>query len=207
MTERRQYLIAISACIFISLFLLISLFIRPPRPGPIPAPDQHTLDSLAITKPVFDSTTHALAERETIYVARVDTVRVRIHALDTAARRLQTLADSLAGVAQAAHDSGSWRAAYDARTEEADTLRRAIAQRDTAFDFEHRARLDADQRADILTHRLTVSEDLNTRLADDVRRAAECRWLWFKCPSRMRVAVVAGAVGATVGAVALSHVR
>jgi hypothetical protein len=174
------------------IVLMMALCFRPPPPAPVPPKDQHTLDSLAITKPVFDSIVKSLAVAETVYVARVDTLRLRTTIVQYHADTLRLIADSLAAIAQ-------WKPAYEARTAEADTLRVALVQKDTAFALEHRALLAADQQANILTNRLTVSEDLNTRLAADVKKAADCRVLWMRCPSRTRVAVVAVPLSLAIG--------
>jgi hypothetical protein len=159
----------------------------------IPAKDQHTLDSLQITKPIYDSTQRALAKTETTYVNRVDTLRIAVAARVAKASTLHARADSEAVVANHASPDSSaakWHAAYDDRTREVVELRGALDSSTAQWDAEHQARIAADLRATNAATRLTASEDLNTRLAVDVKRASECRILFWNCPSRKEVAVV-----------------
>jgi hypothetical protein len=197
--NREIHPVAIFVAVLVIAVAVFALCFRPPSPKPIPPKDQHTLDSLAITKPTFDSSIQASVQRETVYVRRVDTLRTTIVRLERKTDTLRVRADTLAA---AAHDSGSWHAAYTARTLEADTLRTVVVHLDSALGIEHLARLDADQRGVGLQNRLTVAEGLNQRLAADVKKAAECRVLWMRCPSRTRVAVVSGVLAASLTAAA-----
>jgi hypothetical protein len=157
---------------------------------PIPQKEQYTIDSLKATQPAYQALRDTLIQRETLYVRRVDTLLVQakhtIATADTAHRR----ADSLAVIAQQSHDSSSqWKSAYDARTVEADTLRHALSLSFAAESTEHQARLSADLRATNAEQRLTALNDLSSRLAIDLQRATECKFLWMHCPSRKAVAI------------------
>lgn len=190
-TRQQQWIVGASATAGV---LLIAAILLAHRHG-TPAKDQHTLDSLQITKPIFQANQDSLVKRETLYVRRVDTLRTIVTRLVTTSNELHAQADSFAAVARVASDSAAskWQMAYTLRTREADTLRAALDTTTKALDAEHQAHLAADLRADNASTRLTASEDLNARLATDIKKASECKILFLRCPSR-GVMFVAGVV-------------
>lgn len=201
MTPRQQLYIGIGGGI---LTLLMIAVLSWPKHANTPAKDQQTLDSLKITAPIFRAQQDTLVLRETSYVRRVDTLVRYADRLSAVATIIHRTADSLAVIAQHSTDSAHvWHAAYDARTMEADTLRKALVESRDAVETERRARLLADTRANAATQRLTVTEDLNAKLANDIRSASECKFLWMRCPSRPAVL----AAGALVGAGAMYALR
>jgi hypothetical protein len=149
-------------------------------------------DSLAITRPTFDSTITATAKAETVYVTRATDhaqtgtwTRVR-------ADSLHLVADSLA---KAASSAEQWRAAFVVKSQEADTLRQVASHFEHAFGEERAARLEADARADAERERRQALERLNASLAHDLARASECRLLGVPCLPR----VVVGLLGIGTG--------
>jgi hypothetical protein len=183
----------IAGGVVLGLMALIAISVGIAHRRGIPEKEQHTLDSLQITKSIYDSTQRALAKVETTYVNRVDTLRVAIAARIAKAGALHARADSEAIAANRATPDSSatkWHAAYDDRTREVVELRGALDSSTARWDAEHQARIAADLRATNAATRLTASEDLNTRLAADVKHASECRVLFWNCPSRKEVAVI-----------------
>jgi hypothetical protein len=183
----------ITGGVVLGLMALIAISVGIAHRRGIPEKEQHTLDSLQITKSIYDSTQRALAKVETTYVNRVDTLRVAIAARIAKAGALHARADSEAIAANRATPDSSatkWHAAYDDRTREVVELRGALDSSTARWDAEHQARIAADLRATNAATRLTASEGLNTRLAADVKRASECRVLFWDCPSRKEVAVI-----------------
>lgn len=170
-----------------------------PHRNATPKKDQNTLDSLRITHPMFEALRDTLILRETTYVRRVDTLVRYANQLDANASTLHKTADSLAGVARSLPETVTvWRRAYEVRSQEADTLRKALFVTRSALENEQQARAAADLRADATSARLTVSENLNTRLANDIRSASECKFLWMRCPSRPAVFATGAILGAGV---------
>jgi hypothetical protein len=203
-TRQQQWIVGASATAGV---LLIAAIVLAHRHG-TPAKDQHTLDSLQITKPIFQATQDSLAKRETTYAQHVDSLQTIITQLKTTSSVQHRRADSLAAIAARSSSSPAqraeefvlddsaasrWHAAYDARTQEAATLRVSLDSSTAQFNAEHQARLAADTRANNAMLRLVPSEDLNTRLAADVKKASECKILFITCPSRT-VMFIAGAV-------------
>lgn len=172
-------------------------------PGPkIDPATQHSIDSLKITKPAFDSTQHAAAQA----VAR-DTIVTVIHdrasnVTLTEARTAQARADALAIEAGRATDSATaWHRAYDERTIEAGKLRTSLAEKDSALTSERSAlfRLSGAYAADTL-RRLAI-EKVNRGLVDDIAKLNQpCRVIGpIPCPSRTIVALASGVGGALLG--------
>lgn len=140
-----------------------------------------------------DSTRAAIAERE------ASAARQRATALAGQAARAGRLADSAAA-------AGEWRAAYDARTAERDTLLVVVATQGQAMDSldsalqSERARgltlIEAEARA---RQRLADSEDLNRRLRDAAENAGRCRIArYIPCPTRTGSALVGLGAGITI---------
>jgi hypothetical protein len=163
----------------------------------VPTRDANTLDSLKFTQPTFHVSIDTLVLRETTYVRSADTLLRTIKRLDSSGSILHKSADSLAQLARDAQGASDaalrWQEAYTKRSLESDTLRRALFVAVAAQEQERQARIAADQRANLLQSRLDVSENLNTRLAQDINRAVECKFLWMRCPSR-KATMVAGVV-------------
>lgn len=166
----------------------------------VPTREANTLDSLKFTQPTFHAMIDTLVLRETTYVRSVDTLLRTISRFNTTGNVLHTTADSLAALAVTAHHASDsavyWHRAYDVRTLESDTLRRALSVAITAQQEERLARTAADQRADATQQRLQISETLNARLAQDIGRAIECKFLWMRCPSRKAVLATGILMGA-----------
>jgi len=166
-----------------------------PQPNPIPPKEQTTIDSMAATKPHFDSTRHSVVDSAQKVVTRIvhdSAAAVRARAQADQYRRI---ADSALAVARAEHDttSAAFVAAENA-TREADQLR---ATTDT---LAHRLS-EAKQAIVSLTEQIVrdsvrqhATDDLTARLARDVKTAGQCHILPFvACPSR-KVVVVGGVV-------------
>jgi hypothetical protein len=196
----------IVAAVIIAVILIVVIAIVLAHRRGIPVKDQHSLDSLAITKPIFNATQDTLVRRETLFVRRVDTLRTVVTRLETASNVLHARADSFATVSRVQSDSAAskWHIAYDLRTAEVDTLRAALDSSHAQWSAEHQARIAADTRASNATTRLAASEDLNSRLAADIKRASECKVLLWSCPSRTAIAVTGLVLGAAAG-YELSH--
>lgn len=127
-------------------------------------------DSLDATRPAFLDSVSAIAKRETIYVARASQ---RASAAEITAARAEVhraLADSLAQVSE-------WRSAYDARTHEADSLRRGFKFYREAFAAERDARTLADANLYLATQRLSAVERNAGQLRSDLTRASRRRLL------------------------------
>lgn len=172
-------------------------------PGPkIDVKTQHSLDSLKITKPAFDSTQKAIAAavaRDTIITIIHDKASAVALAASVEAR---TRADALALEARTALDSATaWHRAYDARTEEAGKLRTALAEKDSALTSERSAlfRLSGAYASDTL--RRNSIERVNKGLVDDIAKLQQpCRIIGpIPCPSRTASALLAGVGGALAG--------
>lgn len=172
---------------------LVFAFCRP-KPQPIPAPEQKSLDSLKGNQPAFDSAHVASVRAETVFVkqaakaAHVDTISAR------RADSIGRVADSLQRVAEAQHDTTSaWKAVADARSAQVVEVTVSRDSARSALASEHAARLLADTRASVTDMRLAATTDLNARLAKDVQNGGQCTWLFgtLRCPSR-KEAVVGG---------------
>lgn len=187
--------------LFISAALLVlAIAFCRPTPNPIPPREQHSIDSLAITRSVFDSGQRARAKAETVYVAQSSRKAAVAEATHAATDSLREAAIVLQARAEAARDTSSaWRSAALAWHQTADS---AIARGDTlasALQDERSARTLADQQVTAERARRMAVEDLNSRLARDVRTAGQCRILWVaSCPSRKAV-LVGGVLVGVVG--------
>lgn len=175
----------------------VALFARCGHTPAIPEAERHTIDSLAITKPAFDSTQHARAKAETVYVTRATHTVAVAEATARTTDSLRRVAIVSEARAEAEGDTASlWRtAARDWHT----TADSAIASRDSLRHAVGDLRLALDLRGVELTDehkRRVAGDELALRLAKEFRHAGECRVLFLTCPSRTRVAVVTAGVTA-----------
>jgi hypothetical protein len=171
-----------------------------PKPAPIPRAEQKSLDSLEATKPAFSALRDTLILRETTYVTRSSINRAQAIAATQAADSLRERAIVAQRVAEAARDTSSaWRTVAQLRTAESDSLRSANGALVTALSDMNLARSAAVSRATAAEARLTASENLNARLAEDVRAGDRCRILYIAaCPSRKTAAISGVILGAAV---------
>jgi hypothetical protein len=155
----------------VAIAIIIGFARGSPAPK-IPAREQKSIDWLDMTRPGFLARTDTLYRTEVKYVqagehkaAVADSTHVNVDSL----RQRALIAEA---VAFASRDTSTqWRAAAlawhqtaDSLTTETDTLR-------ASRDDEKAARLQADARAALVRVRLDSSEDLNRRLAKDVKGA------------------------------------
>lgn len=177
------------------------------KPGAVPQKEQHSLDSVTITKPIYQAARDTLVRTETKIVTRVihDTA-VAHRAYDDAAKA-QARADSLQAVAARADSSASlWHLVADARTQEAADLHVTVDTLVAALRGEKSARDAADSRSRIDSARAAALDNLSQRLATDVKRASECRVLLILgCPSRKASFVVGALTAVTAGAAVHYH--
>lgn len=173
--------------------LAVAVWFLWPHPQPIPPKEQATLDSLRITKPAHDSVIHAAAKAETIYVRQSRQERGAAIVAARQADSLRRVAIAADAQAQAARDTSSrWYASAQAWHRTADTLAATNVRLANAYSAESTARVAADRQAAERATRETALEDVNARLATDLRRG-DCRVLFLRCPTR-REAFVAGLV-------------
>lgn len=196
----RAHRLATVAALLIIVLALVA-YCRP-KPAPIPRAEQKSLDSLEATKPAFSALRDTLILRETTYVTRSVANRAQAIAATQAADSLRERAIVAQSVAELQRDTSSaWRAVAELRTAESDSLRSANGALVTALSDMNLARSAAASRATAAEARLAASENLNARLADDVRAGDRCRILYVAaCPSRKTVAIG----GIIVGAVAVA---
>lgn len=189
---------AISLTVGVAAVALVAFAFCRAKPTPIPTREQHTIDSLAITKPGYQARRDTFVRVESIYVAQsagnARQARQARHAADS----LHALANAAQRVAEAERDTSSrWHDVAVLRGIENDSLRVANTGLDSALAQQIRARTAADARSSADSARLYSSEDLNRRLAIDLQRASPpCRIAWaFKCPTRTQTAVVSLGLG------------
>lgn len=196
-----------SAAIVVLVLVMIWYSHRTSTQPTIPPRTQRSIDSLSITRPTFDSLQAAgrlAVVHDTVVsvVYRTKVVQVLGHA-DSAHVR----ADSLATVAATATDSAAirWHRAYDARTMEADSLRRAVALSDSAWQHERDAYTGMRLLYANDTLRRVATEKVNKDLVTAIGKLQQpCRLLPFiPCPSRLVTAIGA----ATIGAVAVYELK
>jgi hypothetical protein len=138
----------------------------------IPPRDQASIDWLASTRPSFLARIDTFYQREVHYVAVsdhkatvADSTRAHTDSLRQRASELEAVAVALADTSSAWRVAAlAWHQTADSLTVETDTLR-------AARDAEKAARLQADARAAAEHTRRDSSEDLNRRLANDVKAA------------------------------------
>lgn len=196
-----------AALVFTAAALLaVTLLVVYDSPTPSISPAvARTSDSLRSTHQAHMDTVNALAQRETVYVAKADTRATAATIATARADERRRVADSLAALAIISDNKKSelWRAAYDTLASVADSLRDAARMWEQAYSFERDARLAATARADLETDRRMALEEFSAALEEDLRRATECRIVWrVPCPTRKQAAV-GGAVAGAVGVAAL----
>lgn len=159
---------------------------------------QRDLDSLGVTRPMFDSIMTARQAR----ITKDSLARVRAQALANAAeqraRMAQHRADSLAVIADSTDD---WRQAYEQRTVEARDWEVTAAQRDTALQKEKAAH-DTTRMALRDSEKRRQHLELVTipGLQRDIARLEQpCRLGFIPCPSRTVTGVLAMAGGVALG--------
>lgn len=187
-------------CIVVIIAATILVAYCRPKPTPVPPKEQKSLDSLAITKPAFDSTVQAKAKAETVYIARARENAAIAASVRHVADSLRQVAIVAQRAAEDARDTSSrWFRVAQLNRQEADTLRVALDRQTARADNLFEAMTTAEARAQLLTARLVSVEDLNHRLTADLQRSdPPCRVAFIaKCPSR-RVSAVLGA-GAALG--------
>lgn len=192
----------IGCAVALVLVVMVWYYRRSSTVSLIPPRTQRSLDSLAITKPTFDSAQAAqrlAVVHDTVVsiVYRTKVERVMVHADAEHAR-----ADSLAVVAAAATDSAAtlWHRAYDVRTSEADSLRHALVLSDSAWQHERDAYTGMRLLYQNDTLRRHAVEKVNTELTVAIGKLQQpCRLLPFiPCPSRTVTAIGSLAIGAVV---------
>lgn len=151
-------------------------------------------DSLAVSRPAFDSTVRELVRVETVTVARATGFAQAATWTKVRADSLRRLSEALAGLAAASASADDWHAAFVVSRQEADSLRVAASAFEHAFGAEREARLEADARADAERARRQAVERLNVRLASDLRHARDCKLLGVPCPSRTATGLVVAVV-------------
>lgn len=194
MTRREEIT---GAIILAALGVVIIAILSMKKPGIIPEREQKSLDSMRITQRAYEISRDTLIQHETVYVRRVDTLMRRVQAATVGADVAHRLADSLAFSAE--DIASQWHAAYTARTVEADSLRSALLLTFAAETTQRHARMLSDARADAADMRVMALNNLSERLAKDVQRATECKFLWMRCPTRASIAVTTLIIGAVGG--------
>jgi PBP1b-binding outer membrane lipoprotein LpoB len=198
----RGKLLGLTAAGVVILALAIAFLLKgcgtPDKPK-IDTKTQKSIDSLNATKPQFEKTKDSI-----ITVVVHDTIRAA--AVDRAANQTvaraqvaEHRADSLAAVAQQHSDSAIlWHNAYDARTVEADTLRKAVAQKDSAFQAERLAFVNLSALYGADTLRRIATEKVNLGLQNDIKKLQQpCTvpgtFGKIPCPSRTVTLVLTAA--------------
>jgi hypothetical protein len=164
-----------------------------PKPNVIPAREQFSIDSGKVTKPAFDSTQHAAIQSATTVITKIVHDSGAVVAARAEADQLRHVADSALAVARQLHDTSSAAfVAAENATKEADRLRASNellaadlhVAKDTIVALVQQIRRDSTRQH--------ATDDLNARLARDVKTAGQCRILPFvACPSRLVVAAAA----------------
>lgn len=142
----------------------------------VSAKSQQTIDSLAATRPAFDSAQSQSRVDELAHVTAAARMEAAVAKLTKSAAQDRQTADRLAAAAlTAGTDAAQWRVAYEARTDEAVTLRAALDTANARADAERMARLEADRRAARDSARTVALQNLALGLERDANRAANCR--------------------------------
>jgi len=169
-----------------------------PTPTPIPPKEQTSIDSLNVTSPFYRARRDTFVRVESVYVAQ--SLRNRSGAMTSshAADSLGALANVALRLAEAERDTSThWHDVAILRGLENDSLRSANGGLLTALEQQTQARTAADARSSADSSRLAAVQNLNERLAADLRRSdPPCRVLVIaRCPSRRVVAVASVALG------------
>jgi hypothetical protein len=189
MHRRASYILFAIVVGLVILFLF--MFCRA-QPNVVPPKEQKTIDSMGVTKPIYDSTRKENVKAEGASVLRSSThvrqATTSLHAADS----LHALAIVVQRLAEAQHDTASlWHAVAMLKEKENDSLRASNRGLDSALQQQKIATAFADQRAHIDSIRLVASSQLNDRLANDVKTAGQCHFGHglFQCPTRTETAV------------------
>lgn len=159
----------------------------------IDAKTQRSIDSLAATRPAFQRTKDSIITvvvHDTVHAAVVYRTSIATGARAEASGRI---ADSLGSLARLHADSARlWRAAYESRTREVDTLKLAVVQLDSAYRYEHEARIALGTLYGADTIRRIAEERVNAGLIRDISRLQQpCKVVGFiPCPTRTVTMVV-----------------
>jgi hypothetical protein len=204
MIRRGLALIALSVVIALGIYAVTHLA---RRPTPLPPKLAHQVERHEIATAVDTAEIHRLTlarDREEAARRRAESTAAR---MDSAAQLAHARADSFAAaaaVAQTVSDSAEkWRAAYGARTAEADTLRRENQVLHAALDHA-RFQIAAVDSALARSQGRAARADSVIAAAVTVVRASDppCRFAYvFSCPSRTTVAAITAVLAATGGAV------
>lgn len=178
-----------------------------PRATPIPPKEQASIDSLNATSPFYHAQRDTLIVRETTFVRQSAINRAGAIKSTRAADSLHAIANAAQRRAEAERDTSShWHDVAILRGLENDSLRSANGGLLAALEQQTQARTAADARSSADSSRLAAVQNLNDRLAADLRRAdPPCRVLVIaRCPSRKAVAVTTLALG-VLATVAYEH--
>lgn len=170
--------------------LSIALVLKSCAPEPdakIPPDLQRKIDSLEATRRPTAATRDSI-----IRIVVHDTIRAGASSArgDTATRAAavtQRTADSLAALARVSADSAAlWHAAYDAQLQTSDSLRVAVASKDSAYREERDARVHLLTVVHADTLRINAIQDAHDRLWKRVNELElPCKIIGpIKCPSR-----------------------
>lgn len=178
------------------VFVALAIWWLRPHPAPIPPKEQTTLDSLRATAPDYRARVDTLirVDSAALRQSRVNALRATealrradsIHAIAIAAEaRSRAATDSLAALTAA-------RLTITALLGETASLRTANRQLDSALVAQTAAHAAAEARANESERRLAATEELNRRIAADLRQRDEPCYLvphLVRCPSRTVVYV------------------
>lgn len=193
------------------LVLLVAWALRSCQPTPppkIPPKVQKSIDSLATTRPSFDSAAVAGRQEVARDTTRATGFKKQGTQAEATANFAKITADSLAASAARTHASDSaaaaWKDAYDARTREAEAWHVAAVRNDSAYQAERdaRVRLAGLYAADTL--RRIATEKVNGELQDAIKKLqVPCTvpgtFGKVPCPSRTVVMVGSAGLGLLAG--------
>ena len=184
--------------------VLVGLYFLYEPPAPSMSPETTQLrDSLATTKPAFDSGLTAFDSLSSQLVERDRALAAANRRQRRSVDSARTVADSLRAavtLAVTARDSiDALLLANDARTAEADSLRSMVDTLERRVEVLTLARDTALMTVAELRSRNEAIERLNAGLQRDLVKAAECTLLsWpvrVRCPSRTQTAIVSAGLG------------
>lgn len=153
------------------------------------ASDQRLIDSLRGTAALASRNGAIASGKANQLLEAADRQKMRIETLVLRAKaRPLTPVDTVAQL---------WKDAYDARTVEADTLRQALASKDSAYREATRSANLFRLAVDTSDGRRRSLEAVNADLAAAVKKSERgCRFLFIPCPTRTQTAVAGIVVGA-----------